>query len=125
MERAIRVMDYAILIISAVDGIEGHTETVWNLLRQYHVPTFIFINKIDREGADIDGVMASIHKELSEDAVLVQEKITLENMPESIIEWIAERDEDLLEQYMEGALDVSAYFSAFLSMLKKNKPLCV
>ena len=46
MERAIQVMDYAIVIISAVEGIEGHTETVWELLRKHQIPTFIFINKI-------------------------------------------------------------------------------
>lgn len=45
MERAIRVMDYAIVIISGVEGVEGHTETVWRLLRKQHIPTFFFINK--------------------------------------------------------------------------------
>ena len=45
MERAIQAMDYAIIIISAVDGVEGHTETVWQLLRKHQVPTFFFINK--------------------------------------------------------------------------------
>lgn len=73
MERAISIMDYAILLISAVDGIEGHTETVWNLLRKYHVPTFIFINKIDREGAAVEEVMQSIKKEFSTDALLLKE----------------------------------------------------
>ena len=53
MERSIQVMDFAIIIISAVEGIEGHTETVWELLRKYQVPTFFFINKIDRVGADV------------------------------------------------------------------------
>lgn len=62
MERAVHVMDAAIVIISAIDGIEGHTETVWHLLREHHVPTFIFINKIDREGANVDAVRAAIKK---------------------------------------------------------------
>lgn len=44
MERAIRVMDYAIIVISAVEGLQGHTETVWHLLRQYHIPTFFFLS---------------------------------------------------------------------------------
>jgi len=120
MERAIGVMDYAILIISAIDGIEGHTETVWNLLRQYHVPTFIFINKTDREGADIQGVMASIHKELSKEAILLTKGVTPELIPEDIIEWLAERDERLLEQFMEGRVDSLAFFEAFLSMIRNE-----
>lgn len=57
MERAIQVMDYAIIIISAVEGIEGHTETVWDLLRKHQVPTFFFINKTDRVGADVQRVI--------------------------------------------------------------------
>jgi ribosomal protection tetracycline resistance protein len=47
MERAIQVMDFAILVISAVEGVEAHTETVWSLLKKHHIPTFFFINKID------------------------------------------------------------------------------
>ena len=51
MERAISIMDYAIIIISAVEGVQAHTETVWRLLKKYNVPTFFFINKLDRTGA--------------------------------------------------------------------------
>lgn len=121
MERAIHAMDYAILIISAIDGIEGHTETVWNLLRSYHVPTFIFINKMDREGIVIDEVIQSIRSELSEDVILLNEHITPEYIPENILEWLAERDEILLEHYMEGKINFSFFFSAFLSMIKNER----
>ncbi|MDN4493545.1 elongation factor G [Ureibacillus aquaedulcis] len=121
MERAIHVMDYAVVIISAIDGIEGHTETVWNLLRQYHVPTFIFINKIDREGADVSEVMRAIRKELSGDAVLLNEQVTSDYIPEYILEWLAERDEMLLEQYMEGKINFPLFFSAFQSMVKNER----
>lgn len=121
MERAISVMDYAILIISAVDGIEGHTDTVWNLLRQYHVPTFIFINKIDREGADVEAVMEAIHKEFSTDALLLNEKINEDVIPENVLEWIAERDETLLEQYMEGEIEVSQFFNALQTMVQNEQ----
>ena len=121
MERAIRVMDYAILIISAVDGIEGHTETVWDLLRQYHVPTFIFINKKDREGANIQEVMQAIQKDLSEDAILIDKQMTPEYISENVLEWIAERNEVLLEQYMEGKIDYSLFFESFLSMISDER----
>lgn len=121
MERAISVMDYAIIIISAADGIEGHTETVWHLLRQYHVPTFIFLNKIDREGADVEAVMKALKKELSEDMLLLEEPITEEAIPESVLEWIAERDEDLLDQYMEGRVVPSAFIGKLRKLIQNEQ----
>ncbi|RUL52223.1 elongation factor G [Lysinibacillus antri] len=121
MERAISVMDYAIIIVSAVDGIEGHTETVWQLLRKYHVPTFFFLNKIDRDGADVDAVMTSIRKELSPDAVLLTEPVTEESIPETIVEWIAERDEGLLEQYMEGNVDTAVFFNTLRDRIQSEQ----
>lgn len=121
MERAISVMDYAILIINGVDGIEGHTETVWQLLRQNHVPTFIFINKIDRDGANIERIMQMIQKEFSEDAILLTEKVTKESMPSNVLEWIAERDEQLLEQYMEESVDIASFFKKLCSMIQNEE----
>lgn len=99
MERAIRVMDAAIIIVSAVDGIEGHTETVWQLLQQHKIPTFIFINKADREGADIDKVMQAIQQELSPNALLLTDGIDA-----TVKEWLAERDETLMELFFNGEL---------------------
>lgn len=99
MERAIRVMDAAIIIVSAVDGIEGHTETVWQLLQQHKIPTFIFINKVDREGADIDKVMQAIQQELSPNALLLTDGIDA-----TVKEWLAERDETLMELFFNGEL---------------------
>ena len=74
MERAIQVMDAAVVVISAVEGVEGHTETVWQLLRKHGVPTFLFINKIDREGADVARVFAEIRSELTEDVCMITEE---------------------------------------------------
>ena len=51
-ERVLRVLDYAILVVSGTDGVQGHTETLWRLLARYQVPTFIFVNKMDAAGAD-------------------------------------------------------------------------
>lgn len=99
MERAIHVMDAAIVIVSAVDGIEGHTETVWQLLREHHVPTFIFINKVDREGADVAAVMAAIEKDLSPNAFLFNH-----GFDTNVKEWLAERDEQLMEKYFANVL---------------------
>ncbi|MEK4229957.1 translation factor GTPase family protein [Solibacillus sp. FSL H8-0538] len=121
MERAIRVMDYAIIIISAVDGIEGHTETVWRLLREYHIPTFFFINKTDREGADVHGVMNHLHKEFSTDALLIEENVTEHSVPESVMEWLAERDEELLERYMAGTLDAVLCMESLRNFIKQEQ----
>ena len=55
MERTLQVLDYAILVISGTDGVQAHTETLWQLLERYRVPTFLFINKMDLPGADANG----------------------------------------------------------------------
>ena len=51
-ERTLQALDYAILVVSAADGVQGHTLTLWRLLRRYHVPVFVFVNKMDAPGAD-------------------------------------------------------------------------
>lgn len=91
MERSVAVLDAAILVVSAVEGVQGHTETVWQLLRRYNVPTFFFLNKLDREGADVAATLAQIHTLLSDDAVLLLEEF---------ISAVAERHEDVLDAYM-------------------------
>lgn len=73
MERVIQVMDAAVVVISAVEGVEGHTGTVWQLLRRYGIPVFVFINKVDRVGADVRRVLEEIRRELSADACLIEE----------------------------------------------------
>lgn len=116
MERAIQVMDYAIIIISAVDGIEGHTETVWQLLRKHHVPTFFFINKTDYEGTDPTSVLAEIRSTLSENVC----DITT-SFDEELIEFLAERDEVLLETYMDSGFDKDLWTQTLKQMVKENK----
>ena len=69
MERAVSVLDYAVLIVSGADGVQSHTETIWALLRSYNVPAFIFVNKTDHPAFDHDRVMADIRRQLSADAV--------------------------------------------------------
>ena len=71
MERSINVMDYAVIILSGVEGIQGHTKTVWNLLEKNNVPTFIFINKMDRAGYDKERIIKYIHRELSKDIFFI------------------------------------------------------
>lgn len=120
MERAIRVMDYAIIIISAVEGIQGHTETVWQLLRNYHVPTFFFINKIDRDGADVRAVMTQLHKDFSEHVLFVDEPLQENYVSSTIMEWLAERDEKLLDAFLNETLEHGLCMKQLQSMIKNE-----
>ena len=69
MERTLQVLDYALLVISGTDGVQGHTRTLWRLLRHYNIPTFIFVNKMDMDGTDEETVLAELKTELSDGCV--------------------------------------------------------
>lgn len=121
MERAVQVMDYAIFIISAVEGIESHTETVWQLLRKHQVPTFFFINKIDREGADENRVLNEIKSQLTGNAIDITHLFSDGSMEEELIEFVAERDEELLERYMASGYDQELWLQALKKMIRSNE----
>jgi len=123
MERAMPVMDYAVLIISAVEGVQGHTETVWQLLQKHGVPTFIFINKTDRVGADVDRVMQEIAMHLTVDACLMTGSLSPGEIGSDLIERVAERDEELLERYLEGATDDTEYWLRALRSVVRQRQL--
>lgn len=120
MERTISVLDYAILIISAVEGVQGHSETIWELLEKYEVPTFIFINKVDREGADVNNVIKEMNSKLSENIIYFDEEFN-EELKEETIEEIVERDEKLLNLYLEGILDKKLILNKLKKMIKTLK----
>ena len=65
MERTLQVLDYAILVINGADGVQGHTQTLWRLLTQYKIPTFLFVNKMDQEGTDRERLLKELKKKLS------------------------------------------------------------
>ncbi|UED78269.1 TetM/TetW/TetO/TetS family tetracycline resistance ribosomal protection protein [Lysinibacillus sp. CD3-6] len=121
MERAIRVMDYAIIIVSAVEGVQGHTETVWQLLRQYNVPTFFFINKIDRDGADVGAVVRQLQKECSEHVLLINDPLCADYVPNHIAEWLAERDEQLLDAFLTETLDAQTCLMQLQKFIKQEQ----
>ncbi len=113
VERSLRVMDGAVLIISAVEGVQAQTEVIWNALRKLRIPTLIFVNKVDRIGADAASVMEGIHKYLSTDVIPLQVPLGVEqdfrgaekvwvNGDDSVYEFLAERNEDLLQRYLNG-----------------------
>nr|WP_207752945.1 TetM/TetW/TetO/TetS family tetracycline resistance ribosomal protection protein [Clostridium yunnanense] len=121
MERALKVMDYAILIISAVEGIQAYTETLWHLLRAHNIPTFIFINKIDRVGSDLEKLMFEIRKQFTVDIMYLDDVLRTEGLKEYQIEFIAERDEELLEDYFNGTYTVERCVDALRCLIKQNK----
>ena len=103
MERTLQVLDYAILVISGTDGVQSHTETLWRLLRRYHIPTFVFINKMDLAGADKPAILSELQKRLSEKCVEMNAPAQLRDEALSLC------DERLLDLYLEeGALSDEA-----------------
>ena len=75
MERTLQVLDYAILVINGADGVQGHTQTLWRLLNQYQIPTFLFVNKMDQEGTDRDTLLGELKKKLSGNCVDFNEEL--------------------------------------------------
>jgi len=114
VERVLRVLDCAVLVISAVEGVQAHTETLWSALQNLRIPTIIFINKIDRAGADVELVIREVKKDLTDKlAVLYDvtneahnnaEIISVwsnERKSELVVEAIANVDETILEKYLD------------------------
>ena len=96
MERTLQILDYAVLVISGSDGVTGYTVTLWNLLKKYDIPVFIFVNKTDMAGFNKKVIFAEIRKRLSDSVV----DFTLEG--ESFLEEVAANSEKLLEDYFEN-----------------------
>lgn len=96
MERTLHVLDYAILVISGADGVQGHTKTLWRLLNRYQIPTFIFINKMDQDGTDRDKLLNELKKKLDEGCNDFGKEET-----ENFYEQLALCDEAMLESYLE------------------------
>lgn len=118
MERAIQVMDYAILVVSAVEGVEAHTETVWQLLRKHNIPTFFFLNKTDREGADPSRVLKELQANLQKSICDITN--LSDGMSEDLIELIAEQDEELLELYLDGGYEESLWYEQLKAQIKNG-----
>lgn len=100
MERTLQVLDVAVLIISGADGVQGHTLTLWKLLKRYQIPTFIFVNKMDQPGTEREVLMQELKKRLDDNCIY------FEAQSPSFLESIAMCDESLLEKYLEhGTLE--------------------
>ncbi len=99
VERSLWALDAAVVVVCAVEGVQPHTETLFEALREQRIPVLFFLNKTDREGADIQRVTAQIRRLLTPDAVLMADT-------EAVTEHICSQDEALLDRYLSGeALD--------------------
>lgn len=124
MERAIKIMDYAIVIVSGIERVQSHTKTAFRLLKEYEVPTFIFVNKMDRVGADKDKVIKDLKSNLSENIIDISNSFNIEENHEldnNLIEFIAERDDDLFEKYLEEKYEKELWIDSIRKMIKDSK----
>lgn len=106
-EQVLSVLDYAMLVISATDGVQGYTRTLWRLLQRYHVPTFIFVNKMDARGVDKKQIIEQLQRVLSPGCIAFNtEEASSDDVPAESYEEIALRNDNVLEQFMNaGSLD--------------------
>ena len=98
MERTLQVLDYAILVISGADGVQGHVKTLWRLLKQYHIPVFLFINKMDQNGTDRQKLLEELGQKLDERCV------DFGVTGDEFYDALAMCDEYLMESYLEEGM---------------------
>lgn len=114
MERVLQVLDCAVLVVSGADGVQGHTQTLWKLLKRYHIPTFLFVNKMDQEGTDGEKLLKELRKRFGENVVPFVDIMTESDCPggkvylhtkESVVEEVLEElavcEDDMMEEYLE------------------------
>lgn len=114
MERVLQVLDCAVLVVSGADGVQGHTQTLWKLLKRYHIPTFLFVNKMDQEGTDGEKLLKELRKRFGENVVPFVDIMTESDCPggkvylhtkegavEEVLEELAVCEEDMMEEYLE------------------------
>lgn len=114
MERILQVLDCAVLVVSGADGVQGHTQTLWKLLKRYHIPTFLFVNKMDQEGTDGEKLLKELRKRFGENVVPFVDIMTESDCPggkvylhtkesavEEVLEELAVCEDDMMEEYLE------------------------
>jgi small GTP-binding protein len=120
MERALSVLDYAILLISGGESVQAHTTTLFKLLRTYKIPTIIFINKADMNIFNLDNIMYDIKNKLTDDIIHIKSIDGINNLDESLTEFIAERDEEFMESYLEENYTAEKLRNTIIKLFKKQ-----
>ncbi|MDY5211605.1 translation factor GTPase family protein [Intestinibacter sp.] len=118
MERSLDFLDYAILVVSGVQKVQSHTSTVFKLLKKKKIPTFIFINKIDSENCFIEDVFEDIREKLDSNIVELTDELKKEDFSEEVIDFIAERDENLMEIYFESGYNRELWNKNLIKQIK-------
>lgn len=122
MERALQVIDVAVVLVSGTDGVQGHTETVFDLLQQRKIPCFFFLNKLDQEGADYYQCLQDIREKLTRDAIDFGSSFSCEGeMGKELIEELSERDDALLETYLEEGYQKELWLTAAREMIQDGR----
>lgn len=116
MERTLQVLDYAILVINGADGVQGHTMTLWKLLKSYKIPVFIFVNKMDQVGAERNKLIKNLEKRLDERCIDFDQVVTEEGSKETFYDHLAMCNESMMEEFLEtGAISESSICHAVLN----------
>lgn len=131
MERTLWLLDAAVLVISASDGIQGHTRTLWKLLKKHNVPVVIFINKMDQPGADKEQILKQLKSQLSDSCVDFSNQHSLDMMEqiavsdEKLLDYFLEKGELTKGQIMEAITSRNVYPCLFGSALKNEGVECL
>lgn len=125
MERTLQVLDYAILVVSGADGVQGHTRTLWRLLESYQIPVFIFVNKMDQPGTDRAKLLNSLQKELSTDLLDFSAFSTWEDAKADDIfaEHISMYSEETIEYFLEDSSNREWLTLNYVQKLIKERKL--
>lgn len=125
MERTLQVLDYAILVISGADGVQGHTQTLWKLLKRYEIPTFLFINKMDQPGIEKENLIKELGKKLDEHCIdfgieksLLQDQLAMCN--EHLMDEFLEQGEICDETIKDMIFERNVFPCYFGSALKQD-----
>lgn len=110
MERVLGILDYAVLVISGADGIQGHTRTLWDLLARYRVPVFLFVNKMDLPGSDREGLLSALKSQLGEGCTAFGGE-----EGEAFWEEVALCDEQAMARYLEDGVLLDGFVASLVA----------
>jgi len=117
VERSLWALDAAVVVVCAVEGVQPHTETLFHALKEQSIPTLFFLNKTDREGADVPRVLAQIQRLLTPDAVLMADA-------DAVTEFVCAQDDELLERYLSGEEFAPEFIRSRLAALTRQAAAC-